>query len=423
MYILDLIIVVLLFIYLYRNKRFSLINPLVIYLLIHLFFVTFRYIQIYLFHSKLISNINYQVNITIDDINKAVLLADIGLVSFFIGFIILKQKFIGRGEKLLKIYSKIIEQRKIILNIFLYSIFLLGLIGILFFNYIPGFEKNQFNKSIFSQLLANLGIIASLVIIYEKGFKIRFVILFIIMVLIFSIQGYARYRVVLSLFFILLYYLKIFNHRLPPINIIVLCFTVITLSFPLKEIGQKIRKGQSIDLINITTNSIENIFNGEAGDLALIEQSAAMINNTDIKNKIFYGRTYTPILFFFVPRDWWNEKPKLNAWQFEISTQGRNFGRMGQISLITGEAYANFRYFGVILISFLLGMFYSFLYFSYAHLNYKHKGFLLLLLFNMVLFQVWRDGLISIFLFPLLNYWPFLGLYFIKKHQKLLQYK
>lgn len=93
---------------------------------------------------------------------------------------------------------------------------------------------------------------------------------------------------------------------------------------------------------------------------------------------------------------------------------------MGQISLVTGEAYANFRIPGVVLIMILLGIFYSYLYFTFSRLDIKHRGFLLLLLFDMLLFQVWRDGLISLFLFPLLNYLPIIVMFFLKKPTKLI---
>jgi len=243
------------------------------------------------------------------------------------------------------------------------------------------------------------------------------------MLFIFATQGYSRYRVYLPLFFLLLYYLKITGLRIPPLKFVVLGFLVIILSIPLKEIGMTVRAGLSVDLAKVGEKSVVSLFSGEAGDMALIEQSAAMIGNMDSKNKIFYGETYTPILFFAVPRSIWKEKPKLNAWQFEISDSGRKFGEMGQVSLVSGEAYANFRYLGIVIILFLLGRFYSFLYNSYVNLNAKHKGFLLLLLFNMIMFQVWRDGLISLFLFPFLNYLPIIGLYFIKKHHKFNSFK
>ena len=155
--------------------------------------------------------------------------------------------------------------------------------------------------------------------------------------------------------------------------------------------------------------------NDAGGDMSFIEQSAGMSGAIDMKDKICYGDTYQSILIFFVPRSLWKDKPSLNQWQHDISISGRDFGTMGQVSLISGESYANFRYIGVFLISFLVGRWYSFLYNSYSNLPAKHKGFLLLLLFNMVLFQVWRDGMISLILFPFLNYLPIMILYFIKK--------
>ena len=118
MFILDLAIVILLFIYLIQNKQFNFLNPTVIYLLIHSFFVTFRALQIYIYNSVLISDSFYKTAVSIKEIDKAILLADIGLISFFFGFYFLKRKFVHRGKYLLKIYPQTFELHQKTLNIY-----------------------------------------------------------------------------------------------------------------------------------------------------------------------------------------------------------------------------------------------------------------------------------------------------------------
>ena len=416
MFLIDVLIVLFLFYFLFRIKQFNLLNPAVIYLLIHTLFVTLRSLQVNLFDFEIINNRNYGFAVNDQEINKAILLADIGIVSFFIGFYTNVSNFKKRGINNLIKYPKIIEARPFLLNYYLSIVFFLGMIGILAFTYLPGIGRYNVEANLLGSMLSSFGIISIIILIYEKGFKVHYLILFILFIFIFSVQGFARFRAILPLVFILLYYLKVNHLKFPPIKFIVIAAFVFILSFPLKEVGLDLKAGRSINIPSLIENSFNNIISGEAGDLAFIEQSAAMIGNIDHLDKIFYGKTYTSILFFYVPRSMWKDKPKLNEWQFEISDNTRNFAAMGQISLITGEAYANFRYFGVILILLLLGRFYSFIYHSYSNLDAKHKGFLILLLFNMILFQVWRDGLISLFLFPLLNYMPIIGLYLIKRH-------
>jgi hypothetical protein len=416
----DLLIVVLLAVFLIRKKQLLLLNPTVIYLIIHVSFVTLRGIQIFIFDNIIVSNRVYDTILSTDEILKAIFIADIGLISFFLGFNLFRAKFSRNSMNLRRSYPIIIETKPQLINIYLISIVILGVFGLLMFAYIPGLGKNSYNYSSLTEIMANLAIISAIVLIYQKGFKTVYLLYFVSLVVVYSLQGYARYRAVLPLLFILLYYLKYYKLKLPPVKYIIIGVLVILISIPLKQIGISIRDGNSINLTEVLQNSLTEIVEGESGELALIEQSAAMVGNLDKKEKVFYGETYASIFFFFIPRDWWKEKPALNEWQDEISDSGRRFSEMGQISLVTGEAYANFRIPGVVLIMILLGIFYSYLYFTFSRLDIKHRGFLLLLLFDMLLFQVWRDGLISLFLFPLLNYLPIIVLFFLKKPTKLI---
>jgi hypothetical protein len=417
----DLIIVFLLFVFIVKDKNLILLNPLVLYLIIHVFFVTFRGFQLLVQNKIIVSNKYYGDLLSLTEISKAIFLADLGLISFFIGFYLFKNKFNKKGELNRILYSNLIEKRKKYIAIYIDICLIVGVISLLLFGYLPGsLSLLDFEGNTITEMMASLAIISSILLIYEYGFNFRNSLFFILMVIIFSIQGYARYRAILPLLFVLLYYLKLYKFKFPPLKFILLGILIFLISFPLKEIGKNLRNRESIDLIEMIQNSYKNIKEGDSDDLALIEQSGAMIGNMDRKNKIFYGQTYSPVFFFLVPRALWKEKPALNEWQHEISTTGRNFGEMGQVSLITGEAYANFRIPGVIFVLMLLGIFYSYLFFTFSKINIKHKGFLMLLFFDMILFQIWRDGLISIFVFPLIYYIPIIGLFLIKRHSKII---
>lgn len=412
---LDLFIVILLSVYLVKEKQLNVLNSCLIYLFFHVFFVTFKGIQIFFLGTKIISNKWYSTYITLEEIDKAIFIADISLVAFFIGFNLFVSKYKNNGNRLLKKYSEITEAKPKRINYYLIAIFIVGLIGIATYRSIADRDIETADYSTFSNMMTGLGIISAIVLLYEKGFKKYFLIYFGLLIVFYSLQGENRFRVILALLFVLMYYLKTINLKMPPFKYYILGFVFILFSFPLKEVGKAYQETGKINFSEVIQDSFDEFTEGESGDMSFIEQSAGMIGAIDIKDKIFYGKTYESIFFFFIPRSLWTEKPILNQWQHDISITGRDFGEMGQISLISGEAYANFRYIGVFLISFLVGRWYSFLYNSYSNLPAKHKGFLLLLLFNMVLFQVWRDGMISLILFPFLNYLPIMILYFIKK--------
>lgn len=412
---LDLFIVLLLAVYLVKEKQLNVLNSCLIYLFFHVFFVTFKGIQIFFLGTKIISNKWYSTYITLDEIDKAIFIADISLVAFFIGFNLFTTKFKNKGNQLLKKYSEIKEAHPKRINYYLIAIFIVGLIGIATYRSIADRDIEAADYSTFSNMMTGLGIISAIVLLYEKGFKKYYLIYFGLLIAFYSLQGENRFRVILALLFVLMYYLKTINLKMPPLKYYIFGFVFLLFSFPLKEVGKAYQETGKINFSEVIQDSFDEFTEGESGDMSFIEQSAGMIGAIDMKDKIFYGKTYQPIFFFFVPRSLWAEKPALNQWQHDISITGRDFGEMGQISLISGEAYANFRYIGVFLISLIVGRLYSFLYNSYSNLPVKHKGFLLLLLFNMVLFQVWRDGIISLILFPFLNYLPIMILYFIKK--------
>ena len=415
MIFLDIFIVILLFIFLIKNKELNILNGSVIYLFIHVFFVTFRGIQIYFLGAKIVSNKWYEKYITIDEIGKAILISDLSLLAFFAGFYLFIQNFKVQGNLLNSKFVNYSEANNDIIKKYLAFIFIIGIFGVLTYQSIADRDLENGEYSTTSNFIASIGIVSSIMLIYYYGFKKYLVIYFFILVGFYSLQGESRFRVILALIFILMLYLKNNNLKLPPLKYFVLGFVFLLISFPLKEVGAKYQQTGKLDLVKVIKDSFDDLAEGESGDMSFIEQSAGMIGAMDEKGKVFYGETYQPIFFFFVPRSIWKDKPALNKWQFDISMSGRDFGTMGQISLISGESYANFRYFGVFLIPFFIGRWYSYLYNKFSNLPSQHKGFLLLLLFNMVLFQVWRDGMISLILFPFLNYLPIMILYFIKK--------
>lgn len=411
----DILLVTFLFAYIKFNKKFNLLNPTIIFLLFHSFFVTFKGIQIFLFDAKIISNQWYSNFVTTEEIEKAIFLADISLIGFFVGFSLFNKGFIKKGKLLEKKFQELKEKRAFLLKSYLLLIIPLGVFGFFSFSFVPGVVQDEIVYETIPLILGSLGIVSALILIYEKGFKPVYLIFFFLMVIAYSLQGTLRFRVILPFVFLLLLYLKINNLKFPPMKYVFLGCLLLLLSFPLKEIGKSFQEGDAIRISDVISDSYEEVATGESGDLSFIEQSAAMVGAIDMKDIIFYGGTYKPILFFWVPKKIWTNKPKLNQWQFDISVSGREFGELGQISMLSGESYANFRYLGVFFVSFFVARFYAFLFFVYHRVNFKHPGFLLLLLFNMVLFQVWRDGMISFVMFPITNYLPIMILYFIKK--------
>jgi oligosaccharide repeat unit polymerase len=420
MIFLDLLLVIVIGIYLVSKKGIDFLNPALLFLIFHIIFVSSRSYQILVSGAGIISNSWYSSFITTSEIEKALIVADLTLLGFILGFVVNRKAYNRKGVALVEKFKNYEERSPQVINYFIIIAVVLGVFGTLSFAILPGQIVNlaDTESSIYSSLLTNLGVISALILIYVKGFKRVYLLYFLAILVIFSIQGYHRYRVILPLLFLMGYYLKVNGLKMPPIKFLFLGFVIFVFSFPLKQIGRSLQRNETIDFVELGISSFNEIVEGESGDLSFLEQSAAMIGSMDNMDKMFYGETYVPILFFWMPRVYWDDKPKLNQWQYDISTPGRDYGQMGQISLLSGESYANFGYFGAFAIPWFVGMLYSKIYFYYRNINLNHKGFLLLLLMHMILFQVWRDGLISLIIFPIVNYLPLILLILLKRNSK-----
>jgi hypothetical protein len=415
MILLDILLVGIVIFSIIKNKEVSLLNPLLIFLAYHVVFVSIRMIQILVFDVRIISNYWFDNQITREEMIPALIASDFCLLGFYLGFIIKKRSFKLKGKLLSERIVNYKEKNVFWINLLLVFTIFFGLIGVAFFSSISGVQGVE--RSIYINMIVNSGVISGIMLVYLKGFKPYTLFYLAAMIGIFALQGEHRYRVVLPLILIASLYLKLKNEKVIPLKFLFLGVVVMILSSPLKIIGKQYVEYGEVSFFEIVEDSASDLSEGTASDLSYVEQSAAMISNVDQRNIRFYGETYVPILFFFVPRSLWQEKLALNDWQKKISTSGRDFEELGQISLLAGEGYANFGYFGSFIVPFFVGVWYSYLFYKFKDVSIMHKGFLTLLLFNMVIMQVWRDGLISLFLFPILNYFPIFLLILLKRNE------
>ncbi|WP_294311790.1 O-antigen polysaccharide polymerase Wzy [uncultured Chryseobacterium sp.] len=412
--LIDLLLIITLLILMRVSKTLRFMNPCFIFIFFHLIFISYRCYQIIVQDSLIISNQFYLKPVSVEEIENFLIISDVTLLGFFIGYYIKYFLFIPKKRKN-EIHKIRIENRKII-KYFTIIVFICGIFSLVLFATIPGVVDNKdLERNTFIVMFSNLGIVAVIILVYQYGFKKLYLIIFFFIIILYAAQGENRYRVILPLIFILLLYLKKHNLKFPPIKFILAGFVIALLTLPLKSIGSDLRNNQNVDLVESFIKSFDEFSTGKSGDLSFVEQGAAMVSNINERGKYFLGRTYFPILIFWIPRSMYQEKPRLNEWQFEISDKNRNFGEMGQISLISGEAYANFGLFGAFVIPFFLGWFYAKLYLNQMYQSYLSRKFLLYAIFTMILFQVWRDGIISLILFPILNFSPLFILYFLKK--------
>jgi oligosaccharide repeat unit polymerase len=398
-FFLDLLVFISVLIATIKTDKLTFYHPMTWFLFFHFYMVTFRMYQLFILDLPTLSYYNSPP--TLDEISFACFLADLGLIFIYLGFLLAKYK-----RK--KVYNFHTINKKYFYTILAISV-VVGLISMSKFIFVPfidnGFELQE--KSLL--FYANSWLVYSfLILIYVRGFKKIYVYSFILLTLLYAFQGESRFRLILPLIFLLSIYLKSKNMKWPKWQYMVigLVFFVFVFS-PLKRIGVLLQTGADSTIIfEEITKSYEYTNSGKNGELMFLDMYATVVALIDNSYNVYFGETYLSVIYMFIPRSIWESKPILTQWLYDISSTNRNIGELGQIPSIFGESYANFRIFGVCIIPFLCSLFYSKFYFKIINSKHNSAELLLYLVFLSIIVQVLRDGLISLFLFTFINFFP-----------------
>jgi len=387
--------------------RLSATHPATPYLIFHGWFVTGRSLAILNGAPTLFSWPGGDP-VGADEIVRAVLLADAALVAMTGAWILAAQRK-TRSESQFE-FEPMPLRRDLIRLVAAFAV-PVGTIALLLWSRVPGFEAPAFaarwadsNWAVVAESWVGLGLLA---LIYSDGFRMVLVAPFVAYLGIAAYQGNFRFRLLIPLILLLQIYVDRQGKRWPSTKACIAIMACAVIFFPLKGIGQGLQAGAEPAAIwQSTQRQIADVFRGTHPDEMILDELASTLTLADQHGKLFWGRTYSGILTVAVPRQWWPEKPGLADFEKEISTPGRPIAADGMVVTILGEFYVNFWYPGVILLSFatayLLGRAfeaaYRKSYFSLARFAY------LLVACNLI--QVFRDGLISLFVFLVINMMP-----------------
>jgi hypothetical protein len=342
--------------------------------------------------------------VTHTEISRALMVADLALVTMTCAWIMAAQRRI----------QPIPQPRPLSLGIIrgVSAIAIpAGGIAILLWSKLPGIASHEIagawaasNWAVIMQTWAGLSLLA---LIYWYGFK-PFLTLFVSLYLAFVIyQGAFRFRLIIPLILLVQLYVDRRGRRWPTLSSALVLLVGAVLFFPLKEIGQELQTGASMESVWQTTREeVSAVFSGNHPDQTILDQFASTLTLADQRGKLFWGRTYSGLLTVIVPRQLWPEKPGLADFEKEISTRERPMAEDGMVITMLGEFYLNFSYAGVVILSFAVayatGMWFQAAYrrgyFTLARFMY------LLLACNFL--QIYRDGLISLFVFLVINMMP-----------------
>jgi hypothetical protein len=404
-FLLDLGVVIAVVVLMFRRMAFW--HPLTVYLLFHLYSFTYRLFQILSGSPLMYTGQANAEPITPEEISRAMLWADAGLILFVAASWWAHMVFEAKG-------NQPIERKVLNLNISK-GIGLLCLpLGVYFFYLVrtTGVVLSADSASAgYIQVISMWPIGVLGLLIFAFGFRWHLLALATFFLGAVALQGYHRFMLILPLLYFAALYLQSQRRRWPTIPIIIAAFFV-GLIFPrLKYIGQALQYGDTQEAVAQFTQAFVKDKQGYGETLAtedFLDQFAGGLSLIDGNDRKFWGSTYLAIITLPVPRAWWPNKPGLADHLQEISTSGRRYDVEGRIITYLGEAYANFGYAGLILIPAFLGYFLTAACLRATTGPMLRLGRYLYLVFFMALIQTFRDGLLSIFVFTVVHNMPML---------------
>jgi len=411
----DVVCVVIAILLIVKKDSFSFYHPGFMLLFYHIFNNSFRFFGVYNGGSLLFDAYRVFDGATHEELMRAMFWADIALLATAVAIYFAERRVV---KPLLNLEYKFDDK-------FLYGVLAftvpIGIWGAYSQLYIPSLSGNikdlgSLGESSYIQMTQSWFGVSMLGLIYFKGFKKRYMIPLIIYLLIIAMQGYHRYRLVLPSFFLIVTYLVHYKKFWPTRQQFVLLMLLGVLFYPLKYIGYAVQQGKPLsEVINLLEDSAGNLAQGDNDDQKFFDQYAITLTEVDNHDALLLGETYLPLLTLPIPRQLWPEKPKLNDWVEEISSKSRPFDEIGMISTIYGEGYANFSYPGLVLTPAIL---FYFLVVWYRKVLDQPRNNLSLFFYIIVycsMIQVMRDGLTSLFMFPVLQNLPLFMVFLLHK--------
>jgi hypothetical protein len=411
--VIDISVLVGCAILLLRFGRLAHSHPGVVYLIFHSVVVTSRMIAISAGAETLFSSWSGLFEpIDESEIIRAALVADMALVAMTLAFI--RVSIVEKRRALRHDGAATTPVTLSVRHIWAVAgvAFPIGLIGLLVLGDLPGIDMptvdlGSWSGSSWVLVTMTWSGLSLLALIYWYGFKWWLSIPMTVYLLIMSVQGYHRFRAVIPMLLLVQIFLDRRARRWPPVLVTVGIALLMVSFYPMKTIGRMAREGATIGKITESSSEIlREVVAGQSSDQMMLDQMASTVTLVDRADKLFYGSPYLSLLVSPVPRQLWPSKPGLADHLREISVPSRPMSELGMVPTFVGEAYLNFGLIGVGVLSFLTAYWLARLYFRAYRGNYYSILRFAYLLVACNLIQVYRDGLMSLFVFTLINMMP-----------------
>jgi O-antigen polysaccharide polymerase Wzy-like protein len=272
-------------------------------------------------------------------------------------------------------------------------------------------DLGSWNSSSWTMVTQSWVGLVLLSLIYYYGFRRLFVIPLCAYLLIMAVQGFDRFRLVIPLIYLTLVWLSRKGRKWPPLWMVGAGAVIVLAMFPMKTIGRMVRNGAPVpEIVEETANSMTDVAAGQSDDQMVLDEFASTVTLIEDSHRYYYGMLYYPLLTMPIPRQLWATKPVLNEYQHDISTPSRPMAPSGMVPTLHGESYANLGVLGILVISPLLAYWLGRFYFEAMRKSYFSVYRFSYLLVACNLIQVFRDGLISLVVFTVVNMMPLVAI-------------
>lgn len=225
-------------------------------------------------------------------------------------------------------------------------------------------------------------------------------------------MGDTRWLLLLPTVFFCYAYLSRSGCRWPPRKVVLVLLIAGILWLPGKEISRVLANGGGIgDVFQAVTSTwTTSATKANHPDNQFLDMAAMTVSLVDEKGRFYYGNTIFPAFYNIVPRALWADKPAADQWEVDLSTKDRPMHTYGMTASLMGAAYVDFGYFGIVILPFLFALFLGWAYFKAFRCAHYSVGRFAYLVMACVLFQPYRDGLYTFFIF---NYLCMMPMYLI----------
>lgn len=223
-----------------------------------------------------------------------------------------------------------------------------------------------------------------------------------------SLMGHTRWLLLLPTIFFCYAYLSRSGYWWPPRKVVLVLIAAGVLWLPGKEISSVLSNGGGVADVAQAITSVWTTSATQANhpDNQFLDMAAMTVSLVDEKGQFYYGNTVFPAFYNFIPRAIWPDKPQAAQWELDISTKDRPMSTYGMTASLMGAAYVDFGYFGIVIMPFLFALFLGWAYFQAFRCTHYSVGRFAYLVMACILFQPYRDGLYSFFLFNFLCMLP-----------------